>query len=351
MHKQSRQWLGGFRRRRIATAARRWSPIGERAVERGIGAAFGREVKRALAGAAISAWFILNGGSMLVADSFSVATYNLDNYLDTTGQNRSVKSAASRAKIRESIRAINPDLLALQEVGSLEALGELRASLKSEGLDYPFWEWVSGFDTNIHVVVLSRYPIAACRPHTNENYLLGGRRFHVSRGFAEVDIRIPPRYAITLLAAHLKSRRVVPEADEAAMREQEALLLREIVDARLRANPNVNLIVLGDFNDSPAAKSTRTIKGHGKTALVDTRPAERNGDDQANPIPYLPPRNVTWTHYFGKEDTYSRIDYIMVSLGMMREWSRKDSYVLAQPNWGIGSDHRPIVARFLAEDR
>src|SRR2546430_4302639 len=51
------------------------------------------------------------------------------------------------------------------------------------------------------------------------------------------------------LAAHLKSRREVPEADEAELREQEAIVLRGIIDARLKANPAANLIVLGDFND------------------------------------------------------------------------------------------------------
>ena len=35
---------------------------------------------------------------------------------------------------------------------------------------------------------------------------------------------------------------------------------------------------MGDFNDSPDAKSTRTVIGR-KNALLDTRPAERNGDD------------------------------------------------------------------------
>ena len=60
---------------------------------------------------------------------------------------------------------------------------------------------------------------------------------------------------------------------------------------------------------------------------------------------------VTWTHYFGKEDTYSRIDYIMLSPGMAREWVPNEGFVLATPNWGLASDHRPIVAAFWAENR
>ena len=29
-------------------------------------------------------------------------------------------------------------------------------------------------------------------------------------------------------------------------------------------------------------------------------------------------RNITWTHYYGAEDTYSRIDYILLSPGMAK---------------------------------
>src|SRR5437660_12780805 len=90
------------------------------------------------------------------AGTFSVATYNLENYLDEPAGNRHAKPEAAKAKIRESIRALKPDVLAVEEMGGTNALLELRASLKTEGLDYPYWEHVNGFDTNIHVAVLSR---------------------------------------------------------------------------------------------------------------------------------------------------------------------------------------------------
>jgi endonuclease/exonuclease/phosphatase family metal-dependent hydrolase len=282
---------------------------------------------------------------------FRVATYNVENYLDQPGGTRPMKTADGKAKVRESLRALGADVVALQEMGSTNALLELRASLKAEGLDYPHWEHVAGWDTNIHVAVLSKFPITARRLHTNDSYLLIGRRFRVSRGFAEVDLQVNNRFSFTLISAHLKSRRPVPEADEAEMREQEALLLREHVDARLKSNPNVNLVVLGDFNDTKDAKSTRALLGRGKTALVDTRPAERNGDNRPNPNPRWEPRNITWTYYYAKEDTYSRFDYLLLSPGMAREWVKEDTYVLTLANWSVGSDHRPIVAGFVAEDR
>ena len=293
------------------------------------------------------------GGLPLPAapQSFRVATYNLENYLDQPAGTRPAKSTEGKAKILESLRTLNADVVALQEMGSTNALLELRSSLKAAGTYYQYWEHVSGWDTNIHVAVLSKFPITASRPHTNDSFLLFGRRFRVSRGFAEVDIRVNEQYSFTLLTAHLKSRRPVPEADEAELREQEALLLREKIDALCQAAPKINLVVLGDFNDTKDSKSTRAVIGRGKHALIDTRPAERNGDDQPNPNPRYEPRTITWTHHYGKEDTYSRIDFILLSPGLAREWDRENTYILTQPNWGVGSDHRPIVAAFEATDK
>jgi endonuclease/exonuclease/phosphatase family metal-dependent hydrolase len=279
-----------------------------------------------------------------------VATYNVENYLDQPTESRPhVKSDEARAKVRESIRALNPDVIALEEMGGVSALMELRSSLKSDGLDYPFWEHISGADTNIHVAVLSKLPIVARRPHTNETFLLDGRQFHVSRGFAEVDIRATPDFTFTLIAAHLKSRRPVPEANEAEERFEEAKILRSIVDEHFKANPDAKLIVLGDFNDLKSSDPIKKIIGHGRSKLTDTRPAERNGDNTPNPIPYFEPCDITWTYYYGKEDTYSRVDYILLSHAMASDWVKNETYVLTMPNWGVASDHRPIVATFRAE--
>jgi len=282
------------------------------------------------------------------AETFRIATYNVENYLDAPTQTRRVKSTESRAKVVESILAMKPDVLALQEIGTASALEELRGSLKTNGLDFPFSERVTGFDTNIHVALLSRFPFAALRPHTNEDFLLDGRRFRVSRGFAEAQIQVGSNYSFTIINAHLKSRRPIPQADQADLRFEEAKILRERIDSLLATNANINLVVLGDFNDS---KDTRTIKeiiGRARHKLVDTRPAERNGD---LPTPKGPSRDITWTEYYAVEDSYARFDYVLLSPGMAREWVRKETYIATTPNWGVGSDHRPLLATFEVQEK
>lgn len=290
------------------------------------------------------------GALTLSAATFRVAAYNVENYLDQPTESRQfIKSAEAKSKIREVIRAANPDVLALEEMGTTNALLELRASLKAEGCDFPFWNQVAGFDTNIHVAVLSKLPIIAQPPHTEESFLLDGRRFRVSRGFAEVEIQAAPHFIFTAIVAHLKSRRPSPIADEAEQRLQEAKVLRGIIDTKLTKNPNARLVVLGDFNDTKNSPSTKEIVGRGKFKLTDTRPAERNGDTAPNPIARFEPRNVTWTHYYGVEDSYARLDYILLSPAMTRDWVKAETYIPTVPNWGIGSDHRLIVAAFTTE--
>ncbi len=281
------------------------------------------------------------------AQTFRVATYNLEGYLESSTAHRTGKSPDSKAACHEQLLALRPDVVGLQEVGGTNALLELQGALASGGLALPYWELVRGPDTNIQVAVLSRFPIIARRPHTNESYVLSGRRFRVSRGFGEVDIRVNTNYVLTLINAHLKSKLTTPLADEAEQRLEEARLLREKVDAVLARDSQANLVVLGDLNDGPASASTRAVVGRGRNKLVDTRPAEPGG----GPGTRRGTRDVAWTYYFAAGETYSRVDYILVSQGMAREWVTNETYVLARPNWGLGSDHRPLVATFEAEDK
>ncbi len=283
------------------------------------------------------------------ADTFRVATYNVENYLETATAARPAKTAAAKAKVRENIIALKPDVIALQEIGDTNALLELQGSLKTDGLDLPFSELVQGADTNIHISVLSRLPITARRPQTNDFFLLDGRRRPVTRGFAEVDIRVNDHFSFTLIAVHLKSKVPVPDVDEADQRREEAKVLRRRINSLFTENPNLNLIVLGDFNDTHDSDAIKTILGRGNHALIDTRPAEPDGPRPSEPGRSA--RNVTWTEFYAKEDLYTRMDYILLSRSMARDWDPAQTFIFTRPDWGIASDHRPLVATFFAEEK
>jgi len=39
------------------------------------------------------------------------------------------------------------------------------------------------------------------------------------------------------------------------------------------------------------------------------------------------------------------------AFGRVREWVKEEIYIPTIPNWGVGSDRRPIVATFEASDK
>lgn len=277
------------------------------------------------------------------AGTVRVATFNVENYLDAPAENRHVKPPEARAKVAESIAALRPDVLALEEMGSTNALMELQAALVARGMNLPYWEFVTGPDPAIHIAILSRFELVARRPHTNEAYLLNGHRLRLSRGIAEVDVRVSERFQFTLMAAHLKSRLPSAVADEAEMREQEAVRLRALVEERLAADPN--LVLAGDLNDSRDSKPLKAVLGKGRFALFDTHPAERDCSGHAEGSGARG-RAAAWTYYYAREDMYSRIDYVLVSPAMKARWLPQESCVLSMPDWGTASDHRPVVCGF-----
>ena len=297
-------------------------------------------------------WIQLSIASALyAATQFSVATYNLESYLLSAKGSFPAKLNDSRAKVREYIRLAKPDVLAIQEIGGRKELDELKGALLKEGAVFQFDAISTGFDTNLSVAILSRFPILQTRAHTNLNYLLNGRRYRVNRPFLEADIQVSPSYAFTVLTAHLKSKRLVAEADESELRLQEAICLREIIDLKLKVDSRTNLVIAADLNDIPSSASLRVILGKGKSKLTDTMPAENNGDDLLPENPRGTPRKIFWTHYFAKEQTYSRLDYILLSPGMENEWLQNQTLIPCLANWGLASDHRPIVAGFLTKGR
>jgi endonuclease/exonuclease/phosphatase family metal-dependent hydrolase len=283
------------------------------------------------------------GASPGASGRVTLATYNIENYILAPVGSRPAKSEASKSKVASILKTIGADIVGLQEVGGTNALADLCRRTAALGLPYEHREWVQGFDTNIQVALISRYPIVARRPHTRDSYLLSGRRFQVSRGILEVDVRVRGDEVLTVFVAHLKSRRAAVEADEGEMRREEARILRDKVEARMRAAPRSKVVVLGDLNDTKDSVAIRALLGRGKEGWVDARPSERNGDTGYTPNARWQPRTVAWTHYYGVEDTYSRVDYVLLHRNAARDLRPAESYVPVVSDWGLASDHRPVV--------
>jgi endonuclease/exonuclease/phosphatase family metal-dependent hydrolase len=300
-----------------------------------------------------------------------VATFNIENLFDDkddpkltgSGDDKDMlKPKADRAAAALAIRRINADVLALQEVESLEALLWFRDEfLKDMG-----YEHVASIDAGdgrgIEQSVLSRFPLSNTKVYSgmklggrqpdrwgNEPNANAGKPFEFTRDPLSVTVTVPssqvgellskagttkPRvedYKITLLVVHSKSGR-----DFEDQREAEAKGLVNITQQIERDTPGANVLILGDFNATQNRVSLRTLADNGLQTVFENR-------DPRDP--------KTMTHTTGR-----CIDHIYFNANAKPEMVLSSTFVLGLPARpanadfrttpapaGYASDHYPVV--------
>jgi len=284
------------------------------------------------------------GAEALEAGEIVVCSYNLRNYIEekapAPGQKYGTK-AKPEAEVEAVVRVVKeiaPDILGVCEMGSRERFEDFRQRLAAAGLEYRDVEYVQAADEDRHLALLSRFPIVTRESATNVSFELAGRVEKVRRGFLDVTVQVTPDYRLRLVGAHLKSKLAVPEG-EALIRRHEAQELRKHLDAILKAQPEVNLLCYGDFNDTkdqPMFQEVRGVPGSA-TFMADLSARDALGD--------------RWTHYWKTADTYSRIDYLFVSPGLVHEVVKDKSLIYRGRDWEVASDHRAVYTSILPIDR
>ncbi len=271
---------------------------------------------------------------------FSVMTFNLHQYrLSDPGESAEGLVPQPRPGVEGLFRVIqqvSPDILAVQEMGDPPAWADFKHRLRQHGLEYRYEDYQRQDPDDLNLAVLSRYPIVGRHPRTNDIYTIGPFKNPVRRGFIELEIEINPAYRFRLMTAHLKSK-LFHEYGQAEMRRNEARLLGNHVRSALHANPHVNLLVVGDFNDVPGSRPLREVLTYqNESILFDLRPTDDAGD--------------AWTQRV-ESDTHHRVDYMLVNAGMLREVVLDKTYAVRSPLLLNASDHRPLVATFVAQER
>ena len=277
----------------------------------------------------------------VAARDFVVAGYNVENYAPILipGRAKPGKSAEAAAAVVQAVRQINPDILGVCEMGPPPQFEEFRKRLADAGLHYSDFELVEASDPDRHLALVSRFPIVARQSLADVPYESNGAREKVKRGFLDVTVQVNDRWRVRIVGAHLKSKRPSPGAPEEVLRRNEAHLLRNHISAILTAEPGVNLVVFGDFNDSKDQPSIQEILGRrgAPDSLLDLALEDNQGD--------------RWTHYWKVDDGYARIDYLLVNRAFSPRVVRAQSYVYRSPIWNIASDHRPVVATFHVPEK
>lgn len=277
------------------------------------------------------------------AQEIVIATYNLENYAGPSL--RPDDRTAPRPKPEKEIAAIiriiqdiNPDILGVCEMGSPERFEDFQKRLREAGLGYLAAEYVDAPDTDRHLALVSRFPIVARDSRSDVPFESNGRPEKVRRGILDVTVQVNAGYRLRLVGAHLKSKLPIP-AGEALIRRLEAEQLRKHLEGILTTAPDTNLVCYGDFNDTKNEPAIQEIMGPKKSPLhmADLWARDELGD--------------RWTHYWKFADQYSRIDYIFVSPALFREVAFGKSRVYRSEFWNDASDHRPVFATIIAENK
>ena len=271
-----------------------------------------------------------------------VASYNVRNYLvmDRLVAGRwvedSPKPEIENRIVRSIIKNVNADILALQEIGPPIYFHDLWRDLNNSGLEpYRYSYWIQGEeDEKRHLALLSRIPFETRKVYHELEFSYFGQKYRPRRGLMEVEF-LSNGTSWRLFNLHLKSKWTEREDDPqaASLREKEARAIRDYIRQTYPPSGNPKHIVLGDFNDFKNSAAIRRFQKVNQTTLHTMLPCRDS-------------MGYFWTHYYKKQDSYDRIDYIFASPRMMNHFIEGTAKVADQVRCLEGSDHRMIYADF-----
>lgn len=275
---------------------------------------------------------------LLAAETLTIATYNVENYgpanrhLEDGFHPNYPKPEAEKSALRKVIAAIGADVLVIEEMGPQPYLEELRRDLKRDGCDYPFWAMAAAADADRHVAILSRRQLHDTAT-VDLNYEYFGGIEHVKRGLLVSKIATSAG-DLTVFGVHLKSRLTQrrDDPDSNLRRLGEAIAVRDAI-LRLFPDPaHAQFAIVGDFNDTKASKPLARLLHRGDTEIVTLLPARDSHGE-------------SWTYRYGRDETYSRIDFVLVSPGLRANVPEGFAHIYDGESAAIASDHRPVWLR------
>lgn len=272
-----------------------------------------------------------------VGEDFKLATFNVRNLFDDVDdpyradETAPPKPRDELERLAATIRELDADLLALQEVESRDYLERfVEVLLPDMGYEVVHFE---GNDLRgIDVSLLSRFAIERVGSHRHRTFAGpdGLQRFH--RDLLVATVQPPRGGAFEMWIVHLKSNADGRDRSE-PIRLAEANEVRALLDRRLEEDPLARIVLCGDFNDTESSATLATIVGSDSTALASAW--HEIAEDQ----------RVT----YNLEPYRSMIDFILWSPGMGSFLVPGTYQIVDGSLESLGSDHCPVSVRFRFE--
>jgi endonuclease/exonuclease/phosphatase family metal-dependent hydrolase len=162
-----------------------------------------------------------------------------------------------RQAVAAVIAEMDPDVAILAEVENLAVLEDLAAEV---GKGHEHLALFKGNDPRgIDIAAMSRLPFDSTVTHAAESFKLegtSGPSFFYARDCLEAHVTFNGR-RIALLGVHFKAK----DNDDPDKRLAEAQHTRAIADALTGEDPELAVVILGDFNDLPASPPYQAVIG------------------------------------------------------------------------------------------
>jgi predicted extracellular nuclease len=273
--------------------------------------------------------FFLLLTQILGAVTLKIATYNVENLFDLKKSGHEYKEYIPYTKsqwnqknykiklhnIAKVIKDINADIIGLQEIESLQALKDLRFTLKCQGLYYPYFKIANYKQTTIKVAILSKIPFV----YTHEIAVQSSYKY---RNILEAKFRVKGE-EFFVLVNHWKAK-----SGPESMRIVSAQKLKKRVK---ELGKDKNIILLGDFNSHYEENLTfirkrRLNNTNGVTGINDILGTKKYKKNAYNTKPdnyefynlwYDTDVKNRWTYIFrGKKEA---LDSILVSASLLNK--------------------------------
>lgn len=281
--------------------------------------------------------------AVLAPAALTVVAYNVENYtladrmVDGVYRAAYPKPEKEKAALRQVIAGISPDILALEEMGPQAYLDDFQRELKQAGQYFPHAVVLEAADADRHVAVLSKVPFKEVRRHAKVPITYFGQAEVVKRGVLEV-IFASADGDFSVFVVHLKSKHTERKDDPGAalQRAVEAEAVRDLVLSRYPDPAKGKFIICGDWNDTRGSRPVRALQKRGDTIIGEILPATDS-------------RGEGWTHFFRREEIYSRIDYLMVSPALKQFVVGGRAKIWDGAGSTEASDHRAIYLQLKVE--
>lgn len=270
-----------------------------------------------------------------VGDELVVGSYNIKNLFDDKDdpyhrdEGTNPKPRDEMVRVAKVMHEIDADVLALQEV---ESRGYLQKFVDAMLFDMGY-KHIVHFEGNdgrgIDVCLISRIPVGEVTSHRHHIFEgHDGKPQRFGRDLLRVELLPKGGDPFEVWVVHLKSNSGGKELNE-PIRLGECREVHRIIKRRLEQNPDVSLILCGDFNDEFETKTIQTIQGEPpllKTTFDDVPEASR----------------IT----YNRNPYRSMIDFMLCSPAMAKRMVPGSFRIRAGTNEDSGSDHNPIFAKF-----